>query len=380
MDKINLNDIGSLGFGTHQMSREAAANAEYAEVSQSRVMTDNAYGFNHRQTPLAIPMNKDQYGFVFITRPQLNMQTDNLLQQRLFVPLTTQTELSYERFVRSTLDPRIQTGYTPSRNGAAEGGSSKGMALECALVDNRNAFIPLLTNSIQSLSGFPDMSLDSFTAPAGVYKEEFTMVDSHSVNYSAYDITATFRNARGAPVMSMFRYWEHYAGHVVEGSLMPYLDMITENEIDYMTRIYRLVLDPSKQMVTEMCCTGASYPTTLARGSVFDFSDEKPYNDANAQIPVTFRSMGFVDNDDIIIRWFNEVVEIFHPGMRNGNRAGQMVKIEYRHLALFNCRGYPRIDPFTRELQWYVDADYHSAKMEAYRAFDRNLDGILGLT
>lgn len=377
MTKISISDIQALGFGTHSLHRTSGGE-QYLEPSQSRVITDNAFGFNHRQTPLAIPMNKDHYGFVFFTRPQLNFQHANLRAARLFAPLLTQTELSYERYIRCTLDPRMITGYS-STTGGSEGASVEGQAIECAMVDNKQAFIPLLTNSIESISGWPDMAAQFFSAPAGVYKEDYSMVDGFSVDYTAYDITASFRNSRGAPIMQMMRLWQHYQGHVVEGSLSPYPDMITENEIDYMTRIYRLVLDPSKSFVTAMACSGVSVPSSLPSGSQFDFNTEKPYNDANAQIPITFRCLGFVDNDDVIIRWFNDAVEIFNPGMRADRRAGSMKKIDYHLLGIFNNRGYPRIDPNTRELQWYIDNDYYTAKLEGLKAFDAALDNVLGI-
>lgn len=378
-DKINipLVDIKNLGFGTHGVAN--ATEDPYAvEKSDSTAMTNNVYGINHRQTPLPIPINKDRYGYTFFTRPQLNMQRANLRSVRLFAPLLTQTELSYERMIRCILDPRMQTGYG-ILDKDNEGNNSEGVALECGLVDGRNAFIPILTNSLTSISGWPDISLPTFSAPEGSYKEGYSIVDGVSVDYTTYDITANFRNSKGDPIVSLFYYWCHYMAHVFEGSMVPYPDFISENEIDYNTRIYRLVMDPTNTKVTRIAACGASFPLNVPTGGLFDFSSEKPYNDVNANIAINFRAMGFVCQDDMLIRNFNYTVGIFNRSMRKDRIAAEMVQIPRHLLPIFNNRGYPFIEPNTKELQWYIDREYYNLKLQALNNFDQELDNALGL-
>ncbi len=378
-DKINipLVDIQNLGFGTHGVAN--ATEDPYAvEKSDSTAMTNNVYGINHRQTPLPIPINKDRYGYTFFTRPQLNMQRANLRSVRLFAPLLTQTELSYERMIRCILDPRMQTGYG-ILDKDNEGNNSEGVALECGLVDGRNAFIPILTNSLTSISGWPDISLPTFSAPEGSYKEGYSIVDGVSVDYTTYDITANFRNSKGDPIVSLFYYWCHYMAHVFEGSMVPYPDFISENEIDYNTRIYRLVMDSTNTKVTRIAACGASFPLNVPTGGLFDFSSEKPYNDVNANIAINFRAMGFVCQDDMLIRNFNYTVGIFNRSMRKDRIAAEMVKIPRHLLPIFNNRGYPFIDPNTKELEWYIDRGYYNLKLQALSNFDQELDNALGL-
>ena len=370
--EIYHGDVRQLGFGNHSLV--SGVQGEVFESSDSNAMTNNVYGINHRQTPLAIPMNKDHFGLTFFTRPQLNMQTNNLRNLRIMHPLLSQEPLSYHRMIRCLLDPRMMTGYgdsTENNDGAVNG-------ITCPLVDNNMAFIPVLTNSLTAISGWPDIKVPTFTSREGPYKEGYSLVDGLTVDYSTYNLTANFRNSRGDPITSLFYYWTHYSSNVFEGTMSPYPDFITENEVDYNTRIYRLILDPSKRKVQRIAACGAAFPIAVPMGGIFDFSDEKPYNDVNASISIPFQAMGFICQDDILIRAFNLTVGIFNKQMRAESRDSNMVKIPFEHLNFFNNRGYPFIEPNTRELQWFINKDYYDAKIEALRNLDRALDSALG--
>lgn len=353
------------------MSYEVGDFAKPVTRSGSQEITNNTYGLNHMQTPLAVPMNREHYGLTFFTRPQLNFQTDNLRMIRKFARLLNTDSMSYQRAIRCMLDPRLQYGM-PGASG------ENAAPLSCALVDPQQAFLPILTNSLLNISGWPSLKMDFHTTKAGIMKEEHSVVDSYAPDYSAYDLTANFRNSEGNPIISMFDYWQHYMGHCRIGEMSPYLDFITENEMDYCTRIYRITLDRTKTKVVSMACTGASMPAGNPVGEKFDYNSEKPYNDANAEISIPFHCNGFVYDDDVIIRWFNETVGIFHPGMRGANPNGTMMKIPFRYLPIFNCRGYPRINPDNYHMEWWIDALTFTAKLGAYGTLDKALDGALG--
>lgn len=324
----------------------------------STAMGNNLFGINHRQTPNAVPINKDNFGLTFFVRPQLNLQTDNLRNVRIFTPLLTTNPNSIQTITRCLLDPRLMQGYPNQTNG-----------MESVFVDPYQAFIPVLTNHLKSITGWPDLLVPTTTTKEGAYKEVHSMVDGITENYTAYDIEATFRNSKGDPIMLLFYIWEHYMSRVYEGSLMPYPDMITENEIDYNTRIYRLILDPTKRYVKKIAASGVSFPTSLPIGGFFDYNVEKPYNEANLDITVQMRCLGFQYNDDILVHEFNKTVAIFNPSMDYrivANPASIMIQIPDSLLSVFNNRGYPLIDPITYELKWYVTKELYSNKLAAF--------------
>lgn len=329
--------------------------------TMSRSITDTLYGINHRQIASAVPINKDQYGLTLFTRPQLNFTVANLRNERLMIPLLSGDSLSYQRYIRTQLDPRVQVGY-PADGSVAAGIGRDGSPF----TDMKQAFIPILTNNLLSISGWPDIELPTWTSEEGVYKDTWGIADGTTKNYTSYDITATFRNLRGDPITAMFTYWAHYASSVFEGTLLPYPDYIVSNVIDYNTRIYRLVLDQSKRFVQGIAATGAAFPFAVPVASKFDFSSEKPYNDINAQIAIPFKCYGAIYNDDILIWAFNKTVWAFNPAMKDENRTAYMVKIPSDMLNFFNNRGYARIDPDSYELEWWVEKENYNQKKAQY--------------
>lgn len=268
--------------------------------SLSKALGLNMRGINFNQTGTVLPRAKDSYGFTFFTRPQLNLTTMNLSNYRGFYNLLTSNPISYQRYTRLMLDPRL----------------SIVNKMECPFVDPYNAFIPILTNNIVSVSGWPDLTVPTHTSEAGLYGEEHTFVDGVTNHYESFDVDVTLKNTRGNPLLYFFYIWIKYESLVFEGILNPYLDMITENEIDYNTRIYRIVLDTTKRYVTYIGATGASFPVNVPTGSLFDYNIDTPLNTKNSEISIRFRSMGFIAFEDYLKLAFNQTVAIFNPDMR----------------------------------------------------------------
>ena len=326
--------------------------------SIERVVGNNLYGIRHSFGAAPVPVNKDMYGFTFFTRPQLNMQGDNLRNVRTMYTLLSQNSMSIPRWVRCTLDPRLMYGY-----GSDDLVISN--PLNCLLVDNEQAFIPVLTNNLQSISGWPDMVTSAFVSKAGIYGESYAMVDGHYRNYGDFDMDATFKNTKGDPISYLFQTWCSYQSLVFEGMLLPYPDFITENELDYNTRIYRLVMDNEMLYVKKIAATGASFPMNLPTGQFFDYSSEKPYNDQSKDITIRFKCLGAIFNDDILIKEFNDTVVIFNNAMHNDIRDRDMIMVPRKFLPIFNNRGYARINPDNYMLEWWVSKDLYNSKLNA---------------
>lgn len=319
--------------------------------SIDRAIGNNLFGINHRQIPGLVPNNRDTQGLTFFVRPQLNMQADNLRNVRKLSPLLTTNPATIHRYIRGMLDPRLLYGYTF--------GNTSLPALKCPSVDNLNAFIPILTNDLTSISGWPDIVTPAFTSKTGLYKEVYSQVDGITSYYESFDIDATFRNTRGDPVLFMFYIWQQYMSLVFEGKLVPYPDFITENTLDYNTRIYRLVLDQRRQIVTKVASCGVAFPISSSMSGAFDFNNNYPYNDQIKTITIRFRCLGAEYNDDITLDEFNKTVIIFNPYMRDAYRDTYMVKVTQDKGYLFNNRGYPRINTTgNNELEWYVPKNY----------------------
>lgn len=327
--------------------------------SVEQAIANSYFGINHRSTPGMLPINRDNQGLTFFTRPMLNLTDDNLRMSRLMAPLLTTNSKSLPRIIRCLLDPELAKA-TPS--------------ITSEFVNPRQAFIPILTNTLMSIGGWPDIAPQSFTAPEGNFKETYGFVDSVSVDYSAYDITATFRNVQGDPITALFFHWLHYASLVFRNIMMPYPQMILENEIDYFTRIYRIVLDPTRRYVQKIGATGGSYPANDPMGAAMNFEYDQPYNQANAQLSITFKSFGAIYNDYRLIQEFNNTVITFNDEMSDEKRGRSMVQIHPDRLQYLNNQGYPRIDPNTLELQWYLEKAIYEKEVLGIKESKADID------
>jgi hypothetical protein len=342
--------------------------------SIAKALGNNMFGINFRQTGNVTPRSKDYYGFTFFTRPQLNLTRLNISNYRGFYNLLTDNKLSYQAFTRLTLDPRLGNNDN----------------LKCPFVDNQNPFISILTNNIVSLSGWPDLAVPTYTSESGQYGEEHSFVDGVTNHFESFDIDITFKNTKGNPLIYFFYIWIKYESLVFEGILNPYLDMITENEIDYNTRIYRIILDQQKRYVTYIAATGASFPINVPTGNLFDYNIDTPFNTRNSEINIRFRSLGFTAFEDILKLEFNKTLAIFNTEIRkilnsdlgdssDDFKARDDGMIVYRipnchyvkiphYLAMsmdtnifnnsffnVNHRAYPYINLITNELEWWVD-------------------------
>lgn len=317
--------------------------------SIEKAIGNNLYGINHRQIQGLVPTNKDRYGLTFFVRPQLNLQGDNIRNLRAFYPLLTSVDVSILRYIRMMLDPRLGTV-----------GNGVSTAIKSPMVDNTQAFIPVLTNNLVSISGWNDVTVPYFDSKKGLYGEVYSQPDGTTDIYGSYDITATFRNTRGDPIVYLFYIWELYMSKVFEGKLVPYPDYIMQNRLDFNTRIYRLVLDPTMKYVRKIAACGVAYPLNVPVGQYFDFTNDKPFNDQTKDISINLHCLGASYFDDILIKEFNEVVAIFNPDMRIEKGMTDMIKVPQPLLQYFNNRGYPRINPNDYELEWYVPKDLYN--------------------
>ena len=315
------------------------------------------YGINQRATGTAIAANSDHYGLTFFTRPRLNLSYHNVLADPRLETILTEDKYSLARAIRAMLDPENNVGHY-------------GNPVRSPLIDPKQAFMPMFSDLLLSLSGFPDQVIDSFTSDEGAYKEVYGFVDTVPRDFSTFDLTATFKNIAGDPITLALNVWLNYARNVYNGTMVPYPDSIYYNEVDYNTRIYRMTLDPSRTFVQKICCTGASYPTTDPIGSCFNFNMEQPTNEDNAQLPVQFKSFGIYYNDPRVIHWFNRVVADFNYDMSysvpgdpsspiRGAARGTYQKAERvieRNKS--NYRAYPHINVATMELEWWTPKEF----------------------
>lgn len=307
-------------------------------------ITRSLYGVNFAGTPNMMPVNRDSYGFTFFTKPLMNMSDDNLRNDRILSQLLNKDPNSIHRLIRCSLDSGIlHTGNDPKLNG-----------WKSPFINPNSAFIPILSNNLLSMSGWPDMDSQTFTSGSGNWREEFSFVDGIVKDYRTWDATCSFRNIDGNLILNMFFYWVLYqAGVAAVGNLMPYPIMNLSHEIDYQTAIYRLITDQTRTKLTGIARTIA-YPLSVPIGRSFDFDAEQVYNTEHNQVSISFRCAGAEYNDDILISEFNRVVELHDPDFRGERRLKNYLQLPPSLYRLFNGMAQPRINTHTYDIEWWV--------------------------
>lgn len=318
----------------------------YGSLNQG--MSNALYGVSMNR---AIPFyqdSKDNQGYVFFTRPQLNMTTSNLRSMREFNSLLVDDENDLHRYVRCLLDPRL----------------SRSVNIKSNLLYESMPFICVYSNAIKSLSGFQDRVLSSYTTKTGIKGESWSMPDGYVDTYGVFDIDCTFYNFSGQPISLINNYWLSYMAYVNEGMIGAYLDMIRANEMDYCTRIYRLIMDESMTYVRAMCATGASYPVSSPEGERFNYNSNEVYNSTTKDITIRFKSIGVTYNDSILVKEFNDAVGIFCPEVAELNEKHESSSLIYidnmEMMNALNFKCIPWIDKNTMELKWLIKKDSRS--------------------
>jgi hypothetical protein len=242
-----------------------------------------------------------------------------------------------------------------------------------AIIDDQCAFLPI-TNLLTKLSEPPDTVMDVYTSSEGYAREQVAWIDSKPFNYGAYDLTATFRNIEGDPITAIFAVWTEYAARVLEGSMLPFPVNIIRNRIDYQTRFYRFVMDRTNTYIQKVFACGIAFPYTIPQGAQMGYDINRHLHQENDELQITFKCLGAMYDDPILLDEFNKVVGMFNPSMRpdpiSGKIRGDMVKLQgktvngYYEKMLLNYKTYPYVNKDTKELEWYCPKDVYKAVIE----------------
>ena len=321
-------------------------------------ITNTLFGYNTTLIKPPLITNSENVGYIFFTRPQLNLSVSNIINNRKMYQLLSSKHLSPSAYVRKILDPRVRYDFKDE------------LSLDYKVYNifgNKipYPFIPVLSNAINSVSGSPDIVLPTFTSQEGRKREQYSQGDGITdVNYT-YDLDISFRNIAGGIIVLLFQIWTEYISSVFQGYMYPYLDFIAENEIDYMCRIYRIILNQAGTHVSKIMATGVSFPLNFPSGQFFDYTDNSSYLNNSRDITIRFRCIGSIFNDPILIKEFNDTVDIFsensdkfHSFRTDSNSSSDndtrdYVAIKnYNHIGFFNYRCFPYINEETNEFLW----------------------------
>lgn len=289
------------------------------------------------------PPNKDSQGFVFMTKPQLNLSYNNVTKLRTMTFLADPNRMSMGNAIRCMLNPI--------------GFDKEGDKLRSLLVDDQNAFLPI-TNLLMTMSKPPDFASEVYLTEEGYAKEQLGWTDGIDGYRGAYTMTLTFANIDGDPITAIFLAWYTYIHAVLKDTMTAYYVNILRNRVDYQTRIYRLVMDSTNTYVNKIYASGPIWPIGVPVGAPFGYDVSTVVINENDQIQITFQCIAAEYADPIIITEFNRIVGRFNPKMKTANlksmvKVQGLTKLGIPEKKILNYRLYPRIAP-SMELEWYA--------------------------
>lgn len=306
--------------------------------------TEAISGFNMIHQGVKLPMNRELQGHIFVTRPCLNLTDDNIAAVRELSSLYMRTGTgNWMGALRAMLDPITAKQYP--RHGTE-------------MFDTRQAFLPFMSNLCVSATGWPDRVGNTYAYERGIENETSIFHDTGYRILSQWECSMTLENIVGNPVTKFAEMMLIYQGAVYLNRMMPHLECLALNEIDYTMRIYRIILDPNGRTISGIAATGSSMLSSSNIGSMFNYTRESAYNEDSKQVTLQFDSVGAMYNDPYLMRAFNRTVSNgdFCPAMGSESTRHELfVRIDPNQRQLFNFKCFPWINEYTIELEWWVD-------------------------
>ncbi len=329
-------------------------------------MTNPLMGFNHMMANNPIPVNREYGGLTFFTRPDFNLDYNNIANSRRFSNMAMQPRSSLDYSLLAALDPDFELGFSDSpRDKYGRRLSRLGTPfMPDVPFDNLQAFIPLLSTQLVSLSGMPDEAVDNWMSDEGIKREQWGMVDStHEIN-NQYTLSTSLTNPYGNAIMRLATIWIEYMSGVKEGRFMPKIRNSIQRRIDYQSRIYGMRYDPLGN-ITRFWTACVAWPMNNNAGQMASVDNSKPQMNDDTNISLQWQCIGARYDDPLYMDMFNATVSYFNPDMaptsdaiRTGRFEPQgldmMQQVPPQMLPLFNYYGYPHIDPIRRKLTWWV--------------------------
>jgi hypothetical protein len=302
----------------HLPSDESDNEIRLIQERMFRILNDELYksagygGFyNQLQTNLAclnrygpapfVP-NRAFSGYTFITRPQLNLSSTNIRNNRILSILETDEPNDVNLMIRGLLDPRWYLNW-----------ATTGTPKQSGLLDTRNPWMTPLCNNLLSISGFPDFNIDPEKGKQGFFNESLTTVAGSDRLKRGCDLSLTFKEIHGGVLLTLFHMWLEYMAAVVKNELTAYAQEIDQRRLNYTVSIYRFITTPDKQYIQHCAKATGCFPMSVPFGGLFNVSQGELYIKNAAEFTIPFTANVIEYNDPIIPVEFNILAKRYWP-------------------------------------------------------------------
>lgn len=254
------------------------------------------YGIN------TLPGNVEHAGLTFFTRPKLPLTSGNLQQCPSLIGLDTTDPRTFAFAIRLWLDTKM-----------SKSGAWLAKAYECPFFDPKSAINIPLSNACVAQSGWPDPFVQTFTTTGGFFQEDQTFAIGSDRLRKTYDLTFTFKETQGGPILAMLYAWYEVMSCLAEGTMVAYAEDIDEQRLCYTCSIYRFLLDPSKRHITHYAKATGCFPKAPPMGALFNQSRGELNVSAASEISIPFVVNKVEYDDPRILLDFNMLMTRYCP-------------------------------------------------------------------
>ena len=332
-------------------------------------LTNSIYGLNNSLVRPSLPAPSTNKHNVFFVRPQLNLRSYNISDNRLFGNLLTPNHDGIETALRLTLDPRMGYVYkTPTVLSDPIIDRSFKETITSSLVNNRLAFIPILSNTLISLDGWIDLTMGEFQTQPNMHKNSVSMIDDIDEINTPTSFSATFRTIATDYNRVLLYLLYRWQSQLYRGKVQSYPDYDLANTKDYNTRIFNILTAGDGTSIVEWASSGPATVNNINFGSKFNFTEHTNHYEENKQFTAEFKASNIRYNEVVDLAEFNAAQSYFSTNMQDGNtiKSNMVIpKDEEKHI--FQNRAYPFVDIKRMKLLWLVDKDYYDAKIRTLK-------------
>ncbi|MCP4394316.1 MAG: hypothetical protein GY804_08665 [Alphaproteobacteria bacterium] len=246
--------------------------------------------------------NLELTGLTFITRPKLNLSAVSLKQSQKLSMLNSTDPSSIQFVTRCLLDPKFADRHIALVESAPN-------------LNHQSPFIPMLTNSLRSISGWPGKIMGTSTTIGGFHSENQVFAVGSDRLRKAYDVSMTFADAPNSIVLNLWDYWFEFIDLLMNGDVLMYPEDTDAQRMCYTFSVYRLMFSPCMRYTTSWCKGTGSIIQTNPIGEKFNFSNDEVYSQAAQEFSINCSINNIKYNEVDSLFAFNDVVRFFCPSI-----------------------------------------------------------------
>lgn len=244
---------------------------------------------------------------VFMTRPNLNLRTkSNIVRSKMFnyfinskLGITLMRQLMYSKSADYLTYARYPTSDIPTSNwvdhipmiGETNDtivGGKNTVLDNLSLQMLESNFIPLVTNTCIETGNAKDIIMDIYETEGNFSGDRLQYAGGIDETMSIGEITLTFDDIYGSPVLTMFMIWIMYMHYVGKGLCDPDWKYLVHRIIDYTCSIYVFMLDTDHQTILRWIRYTGSFPRTIPFGNILHTKEIDIKSLSTVQIPFAY--------------------------------------------------------------------------------------------